>query len=144
MGFIIYESRVNGRRSMGHIGGQDGFYTVMNLFPESNVGIFVSVFTNPGIPEQENLGFYLDFIKRRAAQAQRNVDLKINRAWSDFAQKFLPPSGLNTKLAYPAKRSEPLSVLNGLFSVNNNSYPVMDRMFRAFNHIRVDVERNCY
>jgi hypothetical protein len=139
MGFIIYESRVNGRRSMGHIGGQDGFYTVMNLFPESNVGIFASVFINPGIPEQENLGFYVDFIRRRAAQAQRNVDLKMNKAWSDFAQKFLAPSGLNTKLAYPAKRSEPLSVLNGLFSVNNNSYPVMDRMFRAFNHIRVDV-----
>lgn len=139
MGFIIYESLVNGRRSMGHIGGQDGFYTVMNLFPESSVGIFASVFTNPGIPEQENLSFYLDFIRRRAAQAQRNVDLKINKAWSDFAQKFLAPSGLNTKLAYPAKRREPLSVLNGLFSVNNNSYPVMDRMFRAFNHIRVDV-----
>jgi CubicO group peptidase (beta-lactamase class C family) len=140
MGFIIYESRVNGRRSMGHIGGQDGFYTVMNLFPESNVGIFASVFIHPyGIPEVENLGFYLDLIRRRAGMAQRDVDLKMNKAWSDFAQKFLPPSGLTTKLPYPAKRSEPLSVLNGLFSVDNNSYPVMDRMFRAFNHIRVDV-----
>jgi len=141
LGFIIYETQVSGRRSMGHNGGQDGFSTAMNLFPESGVGIFASVFTYPGIPDQGNLSFYLDMMKRGAALASANGYLRMNEAWNDFAETFLPPSGLVTSLPHPAERNEPLSVLDGRFaSGRGNSYPVMDRVFGAFGHIGVDVK----
>jgi hypothetical protein len=140
MGFIIYESVINGRRSMGHNGGQDGFSTAMSLFPESGVGIFASVFTYPGIPEQDNLGFYIDLMKRSAALAKANGYLRMNEAWGDFAETFLPPTGLASALPYPTERSEPLSVLDGRFaSSRSNTYPVMDRIFGAFGHIGVEV-----
>jgi len=140
LGFIIYESQVNGRRSMGHNGGQDGFSTAMNLFPEAGVGIFASVFTYPGIPYQANLGFTLDMMKRGAALAKANGYARLAEAWSSFAETFLPPTGLVSRLARPAERTEPLSVLDGRFaSARTNVYPVMDRMSGAFGHLRIEV-----
>ena len=52
MGFLIYEKEMAGRQAIGHDGGQDGFSTSLTLFPESRVGVFVSLFSFVGIPEE--------------------------------------------------------------------------------------------
>jgi hypothetical protein len=67
--------------------------------------------------------------------------LRMSEAWKAFAGTFLPPSGFSSRLPHPERRTEPLTVLDGRFaSARGNTYPVMDRVFSAFGHTRVEVE----
>lgn len=134
MGFIIFEGSLQGRRTMGHSGGQDGFGTMMTLFPESNTGVFMSVFTSfAGLPRNnDTLTYRIDLMKRGAAFAAVNQYGRMTSVMTSFAEQFIPPSPLKSKLSAPTKRVEPLSVLNGHFVANNaNVFPLMERMFVA-------------
>ena len=87
MGFLIYEKDMGGLRAMGHDGGQDGFSTSLTLFPESRVGVFVSLFSFVGIPEDWRLTTILDFIVRGRRHDPYGNTL---RAQQSFAEALLP------------------------------------------------------
>lgn len=134
MGFIIAEGNLHGRRTMGHSGGQNGFSTMMTLFPESNTGVFISLFTSyAGIPYvDDTLSYRIDQMERGAALAELNQYQRMTMAVQSFAERFIEPTPLKTRLSAPTRRIEPLAVLNGHFVMNNaNVYPLMERMFAA-------------
>jgi CubicO group peptidase (beta-lactamase class C family) len=87
MGFLIYEKDMGGRYAMGHDGGQDGFSTSLTLFPESRVGVFISVFSFVGIPESWKLSTIVDFVIRGRLRDPYGNTL---RAQQDFADALLP------------------------------------------------------
>jgi CubicO group peptidase (beta-lactamase class C family) len=106
MGFLIYEKDMAGRYAMGHDGGQDGFSTAVTLFPESRVGVFVSLFSFVGIPEDWKLSTIVDFIIRgRRHDPYGNAQ----RAQQSFAETFLPASIATTR-AGPDQRAAGLEL----------------------------------
>ena len=72
---------------MGHDGGQDGFTTSLILFPETRTGVFMSLFSYIGIPDDWNLSSVIDFVNRNRhhdlAGTQTEVEVR-------FAETFLP------------------------------------------------------
>jgi CubicO group peptidase (beta-lactamase class C family) len=95
MGFIVYEKRAAGRLAMGHDGGQDGFTTSLILFPETRTGVFMSLFSYVGLPDDWDLSSVVDFVIRdrhhNLAATQTGIEVR-------FAETFLPP---RTALAPP-------------------------------------------
>ena len=87
MGFIIYEKQAAGRLAMGHDGGQDGFTTSLILFPETRTGVFMSLFSYIGIPDDWDLSSVIDFVNR-----DRHHDLAATQTEIEvrFAETFLP------------------------------------------------------
>ena len=64
MGFIVYEKHAAGRLAMGHDGGQDGFTTSLILFPETRTGVFMSLFSYVGMPDDWDLSSLIDIVNR--------------------------------------------------------------------------------
>ena len=87
MGFIVYEKRAAGRLAMGHDGGQDGFTTSLILFPETRTGVFMSLFSYVGMPDDWDLSSVIDFVNR-----DRHHDLAATQTEIEvrFAETFLP------------------------------------------------------
>jgi CubicO group peptidase (beta-lactamase class C family) len=87
MGFIIYEKQAAGRLAMGHDGGQDGFTTSLILFPETRTGVFMSLFSYIGIPDDWDLSSVIDFVNR-----DRHHDLAATQTEIEvrFVETFLP------------------------------------------------------
>jgi hypothetical protein len=87
-GLIVYEKHAAGRLAMGHDGGQDGFTTSVILFPETRTGVFMSLFSYVGIPNDWNLSSVIDLARRGRHHdldgAQRAIEVR-------FAETFLPP-----------------------------------------------------
>ncbi len=138
MGFIIYEKEFAGRFAMGHDGGQDGFSTIMTLFPDSGTGVFISLFSYPGIPLEFNLSTVLDFFGRGQL-----VDTygPANVAVGAFAEKFIP---LSTASPIAVDSTfQPLS-LDGLSGTYLDTRAVgsalIDRILRVLGVLKVEVE----
>ena len=79
--------RAAGRLAMGHDGGQDGFTTSLILFPETRTGVFMSLFSYVGIPDDWDLSSVIDFANRDRhhdlAGTQTEIEVR-------FAETFLP------------------------------------------------------
>ena len=88
LGFILYEKEIAGRFAYGHDGGQDGFSTVMTLFPDHNVGVFISIFSYVGIPDDDSLSTWLDMFGRMPVVSTYG---EANAAVESFAERFLAP-----------------------------------------------------
>jgi hypothetical protein len=84
---LIYEKDMAGRHAMGHDGGQDGFSTSLTLFPESRVGVSVSLFSFVGIPEDWKLSTIVDFVIRGRLHDPYGNTL---RTLQRFAEALLP------------------------------------------------------
>ncbi len=134
MGFIIVEGSLAGRRTMGHTGGMNGFSTNMTLFPESKLGVFISVFTSyAGIPtDNDDVPYRIGLMKRAAALADLNQYHRMETAIAAVAEKFAAPAVPHSRLRAPDKRNEPLAILDGHYAMaNSNVYPLMERMLIA-------------
>lgn len=145
MGFLIVEGDINGRRTMMHTGGMNGFSTNMTLFPESNTGVFISLFTSfPGIPEHDDTVIYRMALARRAdAYGQLMPYHRMDVALESFANRFVKPAARHSNLTAPTRRDEPLSIVAGDYrSANAHVYPRRERMFIALSdpgHLEVKV-----
>ena len=87
LGFIIYEKQAAGRLAMGHDGGQDGFTTSLILFPETRTGVFMSRFSNVGVPDEWGLSLVIDAATRGAQHNLYRAQAEIE---ARFAEAFLP------------------------------------------------------
>jgi CubicO group peptidase (beta-lactamase class C family) len=87
MGFIVYEKQAAGRLAMGHDGGQDGFTTSLILFPETRTGVFMSLFSYVGLPDDWDLSSVIDLVNRarRHDLAATQTEIEVR-----FAETFLP------------------------------------------------------
>lgn len=145
MGFIIFERDIDGRRTMGHNGGMQGFSTDMELFPESNVGVFISLFTSyTGIPEHDDTWTYrIGLWERRKAIQQVNQYYRIDVVMRSFADRFIRPTPRHSNLTAPTHRTEALATFAGDYdSANADVYPIRERMFLALSdplHLKVAV-----
>ena len=88
MGLIIYEKRPAGRLAMGHDGAQTGFTTSLVLFPETRTGVFMSLLSNVGIPDDWNLSSIIDLANRTRRHDLAGMQTGIE---ARFAEAFLPP-----------------------------------------------------
>lgn len=145
MGFLIVEGDISGRRTMMHTGGMNGFSTNMTLFPESNTGVFISLFTSfPAIPEHDDTVTYRMGLARRAeAYGQLMPYHHMDLALQSFAERFVNPAPRRSNLSAPSKRTEPLSIVAGDYrSANAHVYPRRQRMSIAVDdpgHVQVKV-----
>ena len=138
MGFLIYEKDMAGRYAMGHDGGQDGFSTSVTLFPESRVGVFVSLFSFVGIPEDWNLSTILDFVIRGRLHDPYGNTL---RAQQRFAEALLPAPAA-TAQAGPSRQTADLelSSLAGNYVTTEFGGPMLlDQLLRVTTPVAVSV-----
>jgi CubicO group peptidase (beta-lactamase class C family) len=138
MGFLIYEKDMVGRYAMGHDGGQDGFSTSVTLFPESRVGVFVSLFSFVGIPEDWRLSTIVDFVIRGRLHDPYGNTL---RAQQRFAEALLPASAARAR-AGPLRQGPDLelSSLAGNYVTTEFGGPMLlDQVLRVTTPLAVSV-----
>ncbi len=87
MGFIVYEKPAAGRLAMGHDGAQDGFTTSLILFPETRTGVFMSLFSYVGMPDDWDLSSVIDLVSRGRHHDLAGTQTEIE---ARFAETFLP------------------------------------------------------
>jgi len=139
MGLLIYEKDMSGRRALGHDGGQDGFSTSLTLFPESRVGVFISLFSFVGIPEDWKLSTIVDFVIRRPRHDPYGNTLSVEQR---FAEAFLPASSApdRVKPSRPAADLE-LSSLAGNYVTTEFGGPMLlDQLLRVATPVAVSVD----
>ena len=139
MGLLIYEKDMKGRRALGHDGGQDGFSTSLTLFPESRVGVFISLFSFVGIPEDWNLSTIVDFVIRRPRHDPYGNTLRVEQR---FAEAFLPASSApdRVKPSRPSADLE-LSSLAGNYVTTEFGGPMLlDQLLRVATPVAVSVD----
>jgi CubicO group peptidase (beta-lactamase class C family) len=138
MGFLIYEKDMAGRYAMGHDGGQDGFSTSLTLFPESRVGVFVSLFSFVGIPEDWKLSTIVDFVVRGRLHDPYGNTL---RAQQRFAEALLPARAATAR-AGPLRQAADLelSSLAGNYVTTEFGGPMLlDQVLRVTTPLAVSV-----
>ena len=138
MGFLIYEKDMGGRQALGHDGGQDGFSTSLTLFPESRVGVFVSLFSFVGIPEGWKLSTIVDFVVRRRRHDPYGNTL---RAQQRFAGALLPAPAAPAR-ATPSRQAADLelSSLAGNYVTTEFGGPMLlDQVLRVTTPLAVSV-----
>jgi hypothetical protein len=138
MGFLIYEKDMAGRYAMGHDGGQDGFSTSLTLFPESRVGVFVSLFSFVGIPEDWKLSTIVDFVIRGRLHDPYGNTL---RAQQRFAEELLPAPAATAR-AGPFRQAADLelSSLAGNYVTTEFGGPMLlDQVLRVTTPLAVSV-----
>jgi hypothetical protein len=138
MGFLIYEKDMAGRYAMGHDGGQDGFSASVTLFPESRVGVFVSLFSFVGIPEDWKLSTIVDFVIRGRLHDPYGNTLHSQQR---FAEAFLP-APTATARAGPLRQAAglELSSLAGNYVTTEFGGPMLlDQLLRVTTPLAVSV-----
>ena len=138
MGFLIYQKDMAGRHAMGHDGGQDGFSTSVTLFPESRVGVFVSLFSFVGIPEDWKLSTIVDFVIRGRLHDPYGNTL---RAQQRFAEELLPAPAATAR-AGPFRQAADLelSSLAGNYVTTEFGGPMLlDQVLRVTTPLAVSV-----
>ncbi len=88
----------------------------MRLFPEHQIGVFMSAFIYPGIPQHFNLAMYRDMASRAAAGADLNAYVRMDKTLAAFAGKVLPPPHSRPVTSSLPPRTVPLSVIDGHFT----------------------------
>jgi CubicO group peptidase (beta-lactamase class C family) len=138
MGFLIYEKDMAGRYAMGHDGGQDGFSTSLTLFPESRVGVFVSLFSFVGIPEDWKLSTIVDFVIRGRLHDPYGNTL---RAQQRFAEALLPaPAATVRPGPFRQTADLELSSLAGNYVTTEFGGPMLlDQLLRVTTPLAVSV-----
>jgi CubicO group peptidase (beta-lactamase class C family) len=113
LGFIIYEKDGAGRLASGHDGAHDGFTSSLILFPESGTGVFMSLFSNVGLPTGSGLSQIFDLIVR---VRRHNLQPVMNDVERRFAETFLPESAARDPSRSPGAAADiDLSFLDGTY-----------------------------
>ena len=139
MGFLIYEKDMAGRYALGHDGGQDGFSTSVTLFPESRVGVSVTLFSFVGIPEDWKLSTIVDFVIRGRLHDPYGNTL---RAQQRFADALLPAPAATVR-ARPSRQAADLelSSLAGNYVTTEFGGPMLlDQLLRVATPLAVSVQ----
>jgi CubicO group peptidase (beta-lactamase class C family) len=139
MGFLIYQKDMGGRQAIGHDGGQDGFSTSLTLFPESGVGVSVSLFSFVGIPETWRLSTIVDFATRvRQHDPYGNTQSAVQR----FADAHLPVPMVPAGAGPPRQAAGlELSSLAGNYVPTEFGGPMLlDQLLRVATPIAVAVD----
>lgn len=93
IGRSLVEYNVSGRRAFGHNGGLDGFMSDMSLFPESDIGYFISVAGTPGMMAPLKLSALLTQAQGApSAEAIEVFQEKYGGLKKAFAEEFVPRS----------------------------------------------------
>jgi CubicO group peptidase (beta-lactamase class C family) len=113
LGFIVYEKDGAGRLALGHDGGQDGFTSSLILFPQTNTGVFMTLFSNAGIPTDSGLSQTFDLVVRMRRHNLLSVTSDVERR---FAETFLPPPAPRAPARVPAAAADlDLTFLDGTY-----------------------------
>jgi CubicO group peptidase (beta-lactamase class C family) len=130
LGFLIYEKDGARRQALGHDGGQDGFSSSLILFPETNTGVFVSLFSNAGIPADSGLSHILALIARGLRHNLRRVLSETERR---FAEAFLPqPASGNPPILPSVAADLDLNFLDGTYvPTHGAAATLLDRFLRV-------------
>jgi hypothetical protein len=139
MGFLIYEKDMAGRYAMGHDGGQDGFSTSLTLFPESRVGVSVTLFSFVGIPEDWKLSTIVDFVIRARLHDPYGNTLRVQQR---FADALLPAPAAAVR-ARPSRQAADLelSSLAGNYVTTEFGGPMLlDQVLRVTTPLAVSVQ----
>jgi CubicO group peptidase (beta-lactamase class C family) len=138
MGFLIYEKDMGGRHALGDDGGQDGFSTSVTLFPESRVGVFVSLFSFVGIPEDWNLSTIFDFVIRGRRHDPYGNTLRVQQR---FAEALLPaPAATARARRFRRGADLDLSSLAGNYVTTEFGGPMLlDKVLRVTTPVKVSV-----
>lgn len=108
----FYENHVNGRRLIAHAGDTQYFHSEMNLLPEENVGIFVSVNTAPTVPFSARGDLLRAFM---------------DRYYPAKLPEIKPPSDFAQRAAHYA----------GSYRIIRHSYTTFEKMFALISAISV-------
>ena len=139
MGFLIYEKDMAGRHALGHDGGQDGFSTSLTLFPESRVGVFISLFSFVGIPEDWKLSTIIDFATRGRLHDAYGNTMRVQQRFADA----LLPAPAATARARPSRQAADLqlSALSGTYVTTEFGGPMLlDQLLRVATPVAVSVQ----
>jgi hypothetical protein len=113
LGFIVYEKDGAGRLALGHDGGQDGFTSSLILFPQTNTGVFMSLFSNAGIPTDSGLSQTFDLVVRMRRHNLLSVMSEVERR---FAETVLPEPAPRAPATLPAVATDhDLTFLDGTY-----------------------------
>jgi CubicO group peptidase (beta-lactamase class C family) len=108
----FYENHINGRRIIAHAGDTGWFHSELNLLPEENVGIFVSVNTAPSLPFSTRGDLMRAFMDRY--YPAKLPDVK-------------PPAGFKDRLANYA----------GSYRIIRHSYSTFEKVFSVMSALQV-------
>ena len=96
----FFETNINGREVIGHLGDTEGFHTSLHLFMKDGVGFYVS-FNSPG--------------KAGAVQPLRNW------MFMDFADRYFPDLGAGTQELDVKTTTDHAKMMQGMWEVSRRS-----------------------
>ncbi|MEM1112808.1 MAG: serine hydrolase domain-containing protein [Pseudomonadota bacterium] len=136
MGYVMLELPFESHYAIGHSGGQDGFSTLLVLFPESSVGLFISQMHYPGIPDAHNLAVGLQLISTSGAVNPGAKAMSVSRS---FADRFVAPDS-ERAVSLDLAESIAIEELAGLYlRTRQVGDQFMSRLMHRMDAVRVTV-----